>query len=188
MSVVVAIDPGHGGSNIGTSSPDGSIVEKHLTLRLAYMLYFALKDSGWGVAPKLLRADDETLSLGQRADLAGELGAQLACSIHINSAPFAADGVRAFYLRGQKTPRTMAKAFSKAAPKELKDGRAVQVAVQRNQQNVLMFYECPAVLFECGFASDPEDVGYLLNPYYLAGLVAAMAMGIKAGLDALEEK
>lgn len=80
---LVMIDPGHGGFDYGARAP--GFDEKTLTLGLALALRDRLvADGGYRVA--MTRADDSFVALGERAEAARRLGADLFLSIHADSA------------------------------------------------------------------------------------------------------
>src|SRR5262249_60641217 len=101
-SPVVTLDPGHGGSEIGTSPtfPDGSVVtEKDLNLRVVLRVRDLLQQAGFQVVTtrttdaqvnadkKDLTGDGKsTLSddLQARVDVANKAGADIFVSIHFN--------------------------------------------------------------------------------------------------------
>jgi len=77
----IVIDPGHGGGDLGTRTPNG-LAEKEITLDLAHRLEERLTAAGFEVS--LTRDRDERVVLRDRARLANELGADLFVSIHVN--------------------------------------------------------------------------------------------------------
>jgi len=83
---IVLIDPGHGGRDPGAPAVSGAITEKQLTLTMARELRDLLAKRG-RVRVALTRDDDRYLTLDQRADLAGRIGAGLYLSLHMDSAP-----------------------------------------------------------------------------------------------------
>ena len=80
---MVVLDPGHGGSNLGAQGP--GLHEKQLTLVVANLVAAHLRDHGIDVT--LTRADDRTLTLRQRVEVADALPADLFVSIHANASP-----------------------------------------------------------------------------------------------------
>lgn len=80
---LVVIDAGHGGHDPGAVGLD--FREKALTLGLARALRDELVRDG-GIRVALTRSDDRFLALGERIEIARELGADLFLSIHADSA------------------------------------------------------------------------------------------------------
>jgi N-acetylmuramoyl-L-alanine amidase len=92
----VALDPGHGGRDGGTSLGYG-LHEKDLTMDIANRLARLLEGSSCEVV--LTRTGDETVSLKERAEIANASRADIFISIHINWLPDRnARGVETYYL------------------------------------------------------------------------------------------
>ncbi|MDE5747179.1 MAG: N-acetylmuramoyl-L-alanine amidase, partial [Acetatifactor sp.] len=81
-NIVVVIDPGHGGSNEGTT--ENGFCEKEMTLTTALALYDRLTQYD-GVTVYLTRTDDTESSLADRAMFAKSVGADYLFSIHYNA-------------------------------------------------------------------------------------------------------
>lgn len=84
-SIVVVIDPGHGGENAGAIY--GGYVEKTLTMNTALAMKEELEKYD-GVKVYLTRTDDVDMSLGERADVAKEVGADLLLCLHYNMSEY----------------------------------------------------------------------------------------------------
>lgn len=80
--VVIVIDPGHGGSNQGTSS--GQVIEKQMTMVTAQAMYDELAKYD-NVKVYLTHTDDRDYSLKERAEFAQSVGADFLFSIHYNA-------------------------------------------------------------------------------------------------------
>lgn len=85
MTFTVALDPGHGGSNLGAQGP-GGVLEKHLTLDLARRIEARLKERGQ-VKAVLCRTDDVAVPVRARVRCANEAKARLFLSLHANASP-----------------------------------------------------------------------------------------------------
>jgi N-acetylmuramoyl-L-alanine amidase len=86
-SFLVILDPGHGGSDLGTTFVENgkTYTEKELTLKIAQSIASKLKSEKIQVA--LTRESDVEIALPDRTSMANRLGAQLFISIHLNSKP-----------------------------------------------------------------------------------------------------
>jgi N-acetylmuramoyl-L-alanine amidase len=80
----VVIDPGHGGDELGTQGPRGTI-EKEITLSVARRLR-TLIETRLGLKVFLTREDDRTMSTDERSAFANNHRADVLLSIHANSA------------------------------------------------------------------------------------------------------
>lgn len=94
----LAIDPGHGGDEIGVRGT-GGLEEKQLTLDVARRLR-GLVERGLGVRVILTRDDDHVVGIDQRAAAANNGKADLLLSLHANGALSGApSGAEVFYDR-----------------------------------------------------------------------------------------
>jgi N-acetylmuramoyl-L-alanine amidase len=92
----IAIDPGHGGRDGGTSLAYG-LLEKDLTLDIGRRLGAVVADLGF--EPVWTRREDVAVSLRERALIANRARADLFVSIHVNWLPDrTARGVETYYL------------------------------------------------------------------------------------------
>jgi N-acetylmuramoyl-L-alanine amidase len=82
-TMIVAIDPGHGGKDQGAVGP-GGILEKNVALQLARRLA-SLVNSQRGMRAVLTRSGDRFLHLQERIDLARRHKADLFVSIHADA-------------------------------------------------------------------------------------------------------
>jgi len=102
QGIVIVLDPGHGGSNLGAPGLEDGIWEKTFTLELARMLEERLLDAGYQV--RLTRRHDKYLTLRQRVQFANQASADLLLSIHANaSRDHSQQGYETFLL----TPRAL---------------------------------------------------------------------------------
>jgi len=98
----VLLDPGHGGLDQGTTGRRG-VEEKKLTLDIARRVRAQLINEG--LHASLTRDVDRFVELDARARLAGQRGANLFVSIHLNSAPNPASrGVETYVLTAAGYP------------------------------------------------------------------------------------
>lgn len=98
----VVLDPGHGGSNLGTVAP-GGLPEKVITLDIARRLRRLLEDYGYEVV--MTREIDETKSLKKRGDMANEAEGDIFLSIHVNWIDLKEiRGIETFYLGPSDDP------------------------------------------------------------------------------------
>ncbi|MFH1462024.1 MAG: N-acetylmuramoyl-L-alanine amidase [bacterium] len=95
----ILVDAGHGGRDSGANG-FFLLKEKDVALDIARRTQNLLKKNGFNVF--LTRNADETLSLKERSELAGQLKADLFVSIHVNAVPMVkkASGVESYFLNG----------------------------------------------------------------------------------------
>lgn len=98
----IAVDPGHGGIDGGTSLAYG-LLEKDLTLDIGLRLASLLDAEGFETI--LTRHDDTLVSLRERAAMANRERADLFVSVHVNWLPDrTARGVETYYLGATDDP------------------------------------------------------------------------------------
>jgi len=98
---VVALDPGHGGSDTGALAA-GGVAEKDLALALSKRIAAALEQAG--VRTVLTREGDTFVPLPQRTALANYNRADVLLSIHLNASPAAsAKGSETFFMSREAT-------------------------------------------------------------------------------------
>jgi N-acetylmuramoyl-L-alanine amidase len=85
-SFVLAIDPGHGGSNLGAAGVADTVFEKRVTLELARRLRALLKDDS-DISVVLCRDDDVLVPIRARARCVEQARAALFISLHANASP-----------------------------------------------------------------------------------------------------
>jgi len=84
-SILVVIDPGHGGKDAGTYA--GTLKEKDITLSIAKKLKSILESDPYNVEVVLTREGDNFVPLFKRIRMANRLKADIFISIHCNSYP-----------------------------------------------------------------------------------------------------
>jgi len=105
---VVVLDPGHGGEDHGAEGPAGEL-EKDITLDVAR--FAAARLQAAGVAARLTREGDETVSLTDRTALANRLGAAAFVSVHVNASPArSARGAETYFMNADATDLQAAQA------------------------------------------------------------------------------
>lgn len=84
--VVVVIDPGHGGSELGAyvNYNDETYYEKDMNLKMATAMYNKLSQYD-GVKVYMTRTDDSTVSLSSRIAYAKKMKANVLFSVHVNA-------------------------------------------------------------------------------------------------------
>ncbi|MBU5677608.1 N-acetylmuramoyl-L-alanine amidase [Alkaliphilus sp. MSJ-5] len=83
MKLIIVIDPGHGGSDLGAVGPTG-LYESHVAWKIACMVADILMR--YGIKIIFTRVGDVRVSLDKRIEIANSSKADYFVSIHINSA------------------------------------------------------------------------------------------------------
>ena len=197
---LIVIDPGHGGSDPGTGSR--RLQEKTFTLDVARRLKQDLVQRGYRVM--LTRNSDVRLArrqvtdLRRRIELANRADADLFISIHFNSLPGnpAVSGIETYALTpagqgstamsprdrtvypGNRQDHWNAVLSAAIHRKLLAELGAVDRGLKRARFAVLRPSECPAVLIEAGFLSNPAEARKISTPSYRQDIAEAIGEGI----------
>ncbi len=103
----VVIDPGHGGSESGSSS--GSLLEKNVNLDVSERVIAKLR--ALGITAELTRTDDYRVPIKTRGDIATALAPDVFLSLHHNGGatrPSSRPGTEIFYAEGRPESRRLA--------------------------------------------------------------------------------
>ncbi|MDB6168618.1 MAG: N-acetylmuramoyl-L-alanine amidase [Verrucomicrobia bacterium] len=212
---VIALDPGHGGSDNGMENKRLGLKEKILTLDVAERLQKILVARGYKVV--LTRTDDRPLArdkptdFRRRSDLANRAGADLFVSIHFNSlypdTRTSGTETYTFTPQSQRSDRAW-------SPLEADDTEREPVPVNRYDpwsallgqmmhreviaslktldrgqktmhSAILRGLNCPGVLVESIFLSNETEATRAATPQYRQQIAEALAAGIEAYSDAI---
>ncbi|HXG90849.1 MAG TPA: N-acetylmuramoyl-L-alanine amidase [Blastocatellia bacterium] len=128
----IVIDPGHGGHDTGTISPNG-MREKDLVLDVARRLRAYIKHNYPDVEVIMTRDSDRFVALEERTAIANARAADLFISIHANASPSrAASGVETFFLSPDRAAsedlQAAARENARMASEKKSDGAQTVVA------------------------------------------------------------
>ncbi len=178
----IVVDAGHGGHDTGARAPDGSVIEKDLTLSFAKAVSEQLIDEGAIVI--MTRKTDVFIPLEERADIANRNHADFFISIHVNSNSVASgsSGGITFYhlsdpvcqLLAQSIQHEIGSVVSIPSMGVWSDGR-----MYRSGFSVLRHSKMPAVLIETGFISHRGDRAKLQTEEYRDSMAAGVVRGLK---------
>ncbi|MBK8087626.1 MAG: N-acetylmuramoyl-L-alanine amidase [Chitinophagaceae bacterium] len=176
-NLVIAVDAGHGGTNKGAFGLTG-VMEKDMTLLIAKELQQALEAEGATVI--MTRTKDTTYDNHDRLSFYKEKNPDLLLSIHLNSAtdPIRIKGVSTYYKYIGYRPLTQT-ILSQMLGMGLKEFGNV------GNFNFILngITECPNVLVEALFVSNPEDEMNVLTPEYRKQMADKIVLGIKDWLQ-----
>ena len=184
---MVLIDPGHGGFDGGTIAEDGTL-EKHLNLAVASNLYDLLYVCGVPVI--MTRHTDTGLEENEAdpirnkkvSDMRRRLtlynSADMVISIHHNhfSSP-KYDGTQLFYSPNSQASSALAEDLRQSVVEWVQPQNSRQSKVATQAIYLLYHTTSPAVLVECGFLSNPEELHKLKQAAYQQQLAFALAAG-----------
>jgi N-acetylmuramoyl-L-alanine amidase len=176
--LVIVLDAGHGGSDIGASGLNG-IKEKDLTLKICRMM--AKLGSDYNIDILQTRLDDRTLSLDERVQRANAASAGMFVSIHINKdAPN--NPVNAGYevIIAQKNREfQQSNLLASAVISSLGQSGVKPVLVNKGIY-VLKSSNTPAIAIECGRMDNAAEMNLLANNEQLESLCRNILDGVVA--------
>ena len=199
---VIVIDPGHGGSNVGTHSVLDGRFEKEFTLDWAERLKPLLKAEGWTVY--LTRSSDTYVTNSSRVVFSDAHSADLFISLHFNSgAPDNTQaGLETYCLTPTGMPSTISRGnyadpWNERLPNNSFDAQNLRLAVRVHATlqhamgmqdrgvrrarfiEVLRGQRRPAILIEAGYLSNPHEASLIESEAYRQKLAAALAAALK---------
>ncbi len=181
---VIVLDAGHGGTEPGTLGKlDGEVVvkEKDINLQIANRVLKILREQGYNVIAT--RTTDTYVGLTTRAEIANSANADLFVSIHNNSFdnPEAQGTLTMYAYDDPKDGNNISgKTIAQIMQKELVKGTEGQDrGLLKNPQIVVIRRtQMPAILVECLFMSNEEDLLELLDEDRLDKIAKHIAIGI----------
>ena len=198
---VIVIDPGHGGTNYGTTSVLDGSHEKQYTLDWAKRLSSILATNGWKVF--LTRTNDIDVSLEDRASFADARKADVFISLHFNAPGSPRDqgevGIETYCVTPTGMPSTLTREYEDNTalvfPNNHFDAENLRYAMQVQRSilkigvhdrgvcrarfmKVLRLQNRPAILVEGGYLSNPREARHIQDPAYRQKLAEAVAAAL----------
>ena len=184
---VIAVDAGHGGSDVGAIGPTG-VTEKNITLRIAQELQKQLQQAGAKVL-MTRTTDTEVSQKGERAtdieelqarcDVANNGKADIFISIHMdsfsNSSPNGTTGY--YYGGGTKSGQRLSKLVSENVSASLSTGNRGNKSCNFY---VVKHTTMPATLLETAFISNQKEERLLNSVDGIKKAAAGIMNGLKA--------
>ncbi|MBQ2644098.1 N-acetylmuramoyl-L-alanine amidase, partial [bacterium] len=174
-NIIVAIDAGHGGKELGTVGPE-RIPEKDINLAISLKLKDCLEQQGAKVI--MTRCEDKDVEIYQRPDIANENNALILISIHANSMvdgnPYKNHGVETYYYHNQ------AKNLADIIKKQMVNDLKLKDNGTKYASFVLTRPTMPiSVLIEVAYMPNPEEYLLLINDDFQQNTAISITKGIK---------
>jgi len=184
-TAIICVDPGHGGSEPGTSSKD--LIEKDLNLKISK--YVQSKLNSYGATVKMTRTTDTKVSLGERTRISNNAHADVFVSVHVNGGSTTASGIETWVHDNASSyavdlcecvqneliykTRANSRGIKRCPSQRIIDGEPKNIyVVDPNNINAW------AVLPEIMFISNPNDYAKLEDEAFLQKVGYAIAGGI----------
>lgn len=173
----IIIDAGHGPTTAGKRSPDGRLREFHFNSAVADEVKKRLLLDGHTVI--FSHHPEVDVPLHERTQLANRLKADLFISIHANAAGSGfngASGIETFtYSHPQKASEQLAEAVQLALCLAVK---RPDRGVKKADFAVLRDTHMPAILVECGFMTNREELALLQSAVYRKRCATAITFAV----------
>ena len=185
--LTIIVDPGHGGEDGGATAADGT-VEKEINLSISLKLRDMLDTMGYNVImtretdadisdPSLKTTRQRKVSdIRNRMKIIEQTPDSLFVSIHQNhyGGP-SYSGAQVFYSKNDPRSEQLAKAIQENIKSLLQPNNSRAVKGTGTEIYLLYHAQTPAVLVECGFLSNDDDVRLLTDETYQARLAFVIA-------------
>ncbi len=178
--MVIAIDPGHGGSDNGAIGVH-SLLEKDANLAIANVVMKTLANAG--AKPFLTRTTDTEVPLYERSRIAWRNKARLFVSVHCNSAglwenPIWNNGSSVYFYQPQSMAFAQAVHMGYRKHVPMLPDRGLYYA----DFAVCRMTQMPAILTEQAYIIVPEQESMLFDPQFQQNFANAILNGIKTFL------
>lgn len=190
MRKTIIVDAGHGGDDGGAIGIDGT-VEKDINLDIALKLEKILKFYGFNVimtrTEDVMTCDDGLDSLRKRKvsdihnrfDLMRKNPDAVFISVHQNKFEDTSQhGTQVFYSGNNEKSKVLAEAIQTSITSAVQPENSRVVKKSGSGIYLLYHAEIPAVLVECGFISNPDEVKKLKDESYRMKLAILIADGL----------
>src|SRR6187455_211385 len=172
--MTIAIDAGHGGTNLGASGTNSGILEKNYTLLFAKELQKILKKQKIKVV--MVRETDTTIDNKDRVLWAQQNNPDIFISFHLNSSG-------RDYIRGVSTyyKHIGFRSFSQSILKRLLEIKNLEEFGNVGSFNFqpIQPTDYPSCLVEIAFLSNKEDEKMILDPKFRTKVANQVYLGIK---------
>ena len=198
--ITVIIDAGHGGEDGGAVGING-ILEKDLNLSIALKIGQILQSQNINVI--YTRTEDillydknvdyknrkKALDLAARVKIAEETPNCVFVSIHMNSFSNSKySGLQVYYSKNNPQSNELASTLQNAVRRNLQLQNNRKATEATSRIFILDRLECPAILIECGFISNPEECRILCTEIYQKQLSETISEEIKKYVEKIPKQ
>ena len=187
---VIIIDAGHGGFDGGAIAHDGT-VEKDINLNISLILTEFLKSAGYEVITTRSTdtgTDDnssDSISKRKTSDLRNRLNIMnnnpdaIFVSVHLNKfTSSTANGAQVFYSKNNTLSASLGQSIQSEFKKLLQPNNDRVIKMGTSSTYLLHKANIPAVIVECGFLSNLEELKKLKDPDYQSQIAFCIFCGI----------
>lgn len=187
----IVIDAGHGEPDGGAVS-DGGLKEADLNLEIAFILRDLLIDAGYDVV--MTRGDENNIAdsdsqgsiraikvsdLNNRVKVINGSGADMVISIHMNKFSESSSwGWQSFYKKGSDVSKVLGECIQSSIS-DCIDRPNKRTVLPISNVRIIDKAQIPAVIVECGFLSNMEDLTLLQTEEYREQIASGILNGIE---------
>lgn len=195
-NAIVALDAGHGGKDCGTIGVNG-VYESDVNLNITLLVREKLENAGINVI--LTRSDNTFWSVDKRQSMARYSGADLFVSVHNNFSESVSSlsGPEAYYYRANSElpARLILSGLEESWKNIYADSPGMMAKIIQPDGSKRFFpykvtriEECPSVLVECGYFSNPTECAALSDRNSQEVIADGIANGIICYLNDIISK
>ncbi len=196
----VVIDAGHGGFDSGTIGVDGLTLEKDINLDIANRVNALL--TAFGINTVTVRDTDKSVesdsSLRQKSAKISDIKNRLALAESIDNSVLlsihqnhygdpAVNGAQVFYSKNNPLSAVLAQQIQNSIVKLVQTENNRSIKESTSGIYILDKASVPAVMVECGFLSNYNELQLLKNEYYRKKISFSIAIGVLEYLKQTEE-
>lgn len=187
--IVVLLDAGHGGTDVGAKNLKTGAQEKDITLAIVKKIVELNKDEN--IKFILTRSDDETIGVRDRTEKVKEK-VDLMVSIHTDTEPLKGQaeksGLHIWVPRDEYKNAASSKVFGSIMAQSFTNNYDLPIGQSMAQRLVgtwiLQALEVPSILIEAGYISNPKDVAFLTSDKGVTIIANNVLNGIKSFVNA----
>lgn len=177
----IVINAGHGGADKGSIGVDGKSIESLLTLELAKTIKALNQNSRLNLV--FTRTEDETQSVMEIAQKANQSNPDLFLSLHYNAAKNTSlSGTEIYIASPGKTAQYNSHfAFANQVANQVDDLSLPFNGIKSRKEGVyvLQNVNCPSILIEAGYLSNPKDLSAITSSDFRESLAVAILDGVQ---------
>ncbi len=184
----IVLDAGHGGVDGGVSGKNTKVKESDVNLAITYKLKAALEEFGFEVF--LTRKTEAGLydsatkgfkrrDMEKRREIIREHDPAMLLSIHQNFYPSTKTrGAQVFFNTKSEESRALATGLQTSL-NDLYEGEGARArSIMSGEFFILECGDCPSVIVECGFLSNPLDEALLCDEVWQKKLAQSISVGV----------
>lgn len=183
-TTTIILNAGHGGHDTGAES--NGVLEKDITLKFVEAFQESVKGNR-SIILKVVRSDDQFLSLEDRVTKINSLKGDLLIDLHIGQAPIQHKKGIEIYYSTKNTDTTSSIIYATSLAQKLVTKNSSSIDLKSANFKLLKESTCPTLLLQFGYISNDADRKMLQSDKYMNKLANKVLDGILSAQNKLEE-